>query len=49
MTEEEKRKQPRAAQRAISTGYPTPIRYLGLFLGKNSQECLTILKKSDFA
>jgi hypothetical protein len=40
---------PRAAHRAISIGYPTPIKYLGLSLGRCSQENLTILKKSVFA
>ncbi len=33
----------------ISTGYPTPITYLGLSLGKYSQHSLTILKKSVLA
>ena len=40
---------PKPAHRAISTGYPTPIKYLGLFLGRNSQLYRTIRKKSDLA
>lgn len=33
----------------MSIGYPTPIKYLGLFFGKYSQQSRTILKKSLFA
>lgn len=40
---------PNAAHKAISTGYPTPIKYLGLFLGRYSQQNLTTLKKVALA
>ena len=40
---------PNPAHKAISIGYPTPIKYLGLFFGKYSQQYLTILKNILFA
>ena len=39
---------PRQEHTTKSTGYPTPIRYRGLSLGKISVQRLTILQKSAF-
>lgn len=37
---------PRQEHRTRSTGKPTPIKYLGLFFGSNSQHSYTVFIKS---
>ncbi len=39
---------PKQAHKTKSIGYPTPIKYLGLFFGSVSQQYFTIFMKSYF-